>query len=264
LLIHPAIAESYATALAGSPSGSGDGPELSTAAVEGPELLRRFGAVSDGRSDQGRDHPVAVVLTLCAAAVLGGMRSFTAIAGWVADVPAEVLARLYARPARSPSKTTLWRVLTGADAAAVDAVVGAWLLARATARTARQRGPGADESPGEALVAVAMDGKTVRGAVDADGAQMHLMAAATHQDSLVLAQVEVGVKTNEVRREASCRIPNSVRRNSEDSSWVRWLTWSRKVMGTRACHEHRRSCSDARNDALGASCDMVKAGLPET
>ena len=190
MLVHPAIAESYATALAGSPSGSGDGPELSTAAVEGPELLRRFGAVSDGRSDQGRDHPVAVVLTLCAAAVLGGMRSFTAIAGWVADVPAEVLARLYARPARSPSKTTLWRVLTGADAAAVDAVVGAWLLARATARTARQRGPGADESPGEALVAVAMDGKTVRGAVDADGAQMHLMAAATHQDSLVLAQVE--------------------------------------------------------------------------
>ncbi|MGH3686516.1 MAG: transposase family protein [Pseudonocardiaceae bacterium] len=80
-------------------------------------MLRRFVAVSDGRSDQGRDHPVAVVLTLCAAAVLGGMRSFTAIAGWVADVPAEVLARLYARPARSPSKTTLWRVLTGADAA---------------------------------------------------------------------------------------------------------------------------------------------------
>ncbi|MGH3692955.1 MAG: hypothetical protein ACRDRX_02945 [Pseudonocardiaceae bacterium] len=54
----------------------------------------------DSARDQGCDHPVAVVLTLCAAAVLGGMRSVTAIAGWVADVPAEVLARLYARPAR--------------------------------------------------------------------------------------------------------------------------------------------------------------------
>ena len=31
----------------------------------GPDLLRRFAGVSDGRSDQGRDHPVAVVLTLC-------------------------------------------------------------------------------------------------------------------------------------------------------------------------------------------------------
>jgi predicted transposase YbfD/YdcC len=192
LLIHPAIAESCATALTGHLSVTGDGPELSATAVEGPDLLRRFGAVSDGRGEQGRDHPVAVVLTLCAAAVLGGMRSFTGIAGWVLDVPAEVLARLYARPARCPSKTTLWRVLTGADAAAVDAVVGAWLLAQATARAARQRDPGA------ALVAVAVDGKTVRGAVDAEGAQMHLMAAATHADSLVLAQVEVGAKTNEI------------------------------------------------------------------
>jgi len=97
LLVHPAIAESYATALAGSPSGSGDEPELCAAAVEGPDLLRRFAAVSDGRSEQGRDHPVAVVLTLCAAAVRGGMGSFTAIAGWVADTAAEVLTRLYAR-----------------------------------------------------------------------------------------------------------------------------------------------------------------------
>jgi hypothetical protein len=75
------------------------------------------------------------VLTLCAAAVLAGMRSFTAIAGWVADVPAELLAGLGGL-AGYPSKSTLWRVLTGADAVAVDAAVGAWLHAQATARAA--------------------------------------------------------------------------------------------------------------------------------
>jgi len=53
-------------------------------------------------------------------------------------------------------------------------------------------------APGEALVAVAVDGKTVRGAVDEEGNQVHLLAAATHTDSLVLAQVEVGAKTNEI------------------------------------------------------------------
>lgn len=90
-----------------------------------PDLLQRFGAVSDGRRDQGRVHPVAVVLTLCAAAVVAGMGSFTAIAGWAADVPAELLAQLYGRCAESPSKATIWRVVTGADAAAVDAVIGA-------------------------------------------------------------------------------------------------------------------------------------------
>jgi DDE_Tnp_1-associated/Transposase DDE domain len=186
---------------------------LSGVAVEGPELLRRFDAVSDGRSEQGRDHPVAVVLTLCAAAVLAGMRSFTAIAGWVADVPTELLVRLYTRPAVPPSKTTLWRVLTGADPAAVDAAVGAWLAEHAAQGAAEHAGGGPDADPGSvavlatgarenqdepALVAIAVDGKTVRGAVDAEGRQVHLLAAATHQDSLVLGQVEVGAKTNEI------------------------------------------------------------------
>jgi predicted transposase YbfD/YdcC len=48
------------------------------------------------------------------------------------------------------------------------------------------------------LLAVAVDGKTVRGAVAADGTQVHLLAAATHGDQLVLGQVEVGAKTNEI------------------------------------------------------------------
>jgi predicted transposase YbfD/YdcC len=197
LLVHPAIAESYASALG---AGACD-HDLSGVAVGVSDLLRRFGAVSDGRSEQGRDHPVAVVLTLCAAAVLAGMRSFTAIAGWVADVPTELLARLYTGPAGPPSKTTLWRVLTGADPAAVDAAVGAWLVEQAATRAAEHADgtAGTRGDPDEpALVAIAVDGKTVRGAVDACGNQVHLLAAATHQDCLVLGQVEVGAKTNEI------------------------------------------------------------------
>jgi hypothetical protein len=44
-------------------------------------LLEAFAQVSDGRSDQGRDHPVAVVLALAAAATVAGMRGYVAIAG---------------------------------------------------------------------------------------------------------------------------------------------------------------------------------------
>jgi predicted transposase YbfD/YdcC len=207
LLVHPAIAESCASAIDGVVSDPDVRGRLATAAVEGPELLRRFAGISDGRSDQGRDHPVAVVLTLCAAAVLAGMRSFTAIAGWVADVPAELLAWLYLTPTPGePSKTTLWRVLTGVDAAAVDAAIGSWLAERAqhapavavasTAARAPDTDP-TDPTDGE-LLAIAVDGKTVRGAVAADGAQVHLMAAATHGDQLVLGQVDVSAKTNEI------------------------------------------------------------------
>lgn len=266
MLVHPAIAESGFAALGAASSCPAEGQDLSDAAVMCPELLQRFAAVSDGRCEQGRVHPVAVVLALCAAAVVAGMRSFTAIGGWVADVPAELLAQLYGRRAESPSKATIWRVVTGADPAVVDAVIGAWLAGQSSADQAAAGEPAAGESDGgsSALVAIAVDGKTVRGATDPEGNQVHLLAAATHTDGLVLGQVEVGAKTNELRREASCRIPNAVRRNSEGGSWVRWFTRSRKVMGTGACHEYRRSCPDARSDAPGDPCDMAKAVLLES
>jgi hypothetical protein len=161
-----------------------------------PELLQQFTKVSDGRCDQGRVHPVAVVLALCAAAVVAGMRSFTAIAGWTADVPAELLAQLYGQCTQAPSKATIWRVVTGADAAAVDAVIGAWLARQSAARES-------DTDP-STLVAIAVDGKTVRGATDIEGNQVHLLAVATHTDALVLGQVDVGAKTNEIPLFARC------------------------------------------------------------
>src|SRR6266571_7246937 len=131
------------------------------------DLLELLAGVTDGRPGQGRDHPLAAVLALAAAAVVAGSRSFTAIAGWAADVPAGVLEDLYrrcgaARPAAGPpSKATIWRVVTGADTAALDTAAGTWLMDRASAAgdlagTAHGRD---DDAP---LIPVRVDGKTVR------------------------------------------------------------------------------------------------------
>jgi DDE family transposase len=158
----------------------------------GLDLLGLFAEVSDGRGGQGWVRPVAVVLALCAA-VVAGMGSFTAIAGWVADVPAELLAQLYGRVAAPPSKATIWRVITGVDAVVVDAVIGAWLAGQVTARDAAAPGSEGDSLE---LVEIAVDGTTVRGAIDPEGNQVHLLAAATHRDALVLGQIEVDAKTN--------------------------------------------------------------------
>ncbi len=168
------------------------------------DLLKLFGSVSDGRSDQGRDHPVAVVLALAAAAVVAGMKGYTAIAGWVRDVPPPVLADLYLRagagPAAPPSKATIWRVITDADAGAFDAIVGSWLMSSLPREPAApDEAAGQDDPAG--LIPVRLDGKTVRGAKDAAGNQRHLLAALagrTAQAPVVAAQAEVGVKTNEV------------------------------------------------------------------
>jgi predicted transposase YbfD/YdcC len=169
-------------------------------------LLELFAGVSDGRAGQGRDHPVAAVLALAAAAVVAGMKGYTAITGWVADVPPATLADLYLRsgaaPAPPPSKTTIWRVLTDADAEGFDVAAGTWLmnLAGFTTPATAGRDPGEEDCP-PALMQVRLDGKAIRGAKDADGNQVRLLAALVGPDaaaSVVAAQAEVGKKTNEV------------------------------------------------------------------
>ena len=170
------------------------------------DLLELFAGVSDGRVGPGRDHPVAAVLALAAAAVVAGMKGYTAITGWVADVPPVILADLYLRsgaaPAPPPSKTTIWRVLTDADTEALDVAVGTWLMSLAgfTTPATAGRDAGEEDCP-PALMQVRLDGKAIRGAKDADGNQVRLLAALAGPDaaaSVVAAQAEVGKKTNEV------------------------------------------------------------------
>ena len=150
-------------------------------------LLELFAGVPDGRAGQGRDHPVAAVLALAAAAVVAGMKGYTAITGWVVDVSAAVLADLYLRagaiPAGPPSKTTIWRVLTDADPEVLDAAVGAWLMTLAGFATPTAAGTD-DCTPGRgALMQVRLDGKAIRGAKDADGNQVRLLAALVGPDA---------------------------------------------------------------------------------
>jgi predicted transposase YbfD/YdcC len=152
------------------------------------DLLELLRTVTDGRCDQGRDHPAAAVLALAAAATVAGMKGYRAIAGWVADVPAQVLAELYLRAGatavRPPGKTTIWRVLSGADADTLDNATGTWLTTVLT---------GEGGSGGQALTHLRMDGKTIRGAKESDGTQRHLLAvmAGPPNKAVVTAQSEV-------------------------------------------------------------------------
>src|SRR5216683_2882576 len=148
-----------------------------------PEFLA---GVPDHRRAQGRRHSLTSILGLACAAVAAGAKSLVAIAEWAAAAPAAVLDCFAVRrdPCGGaqvvPSETTIRRALSGTDACALDERLAAWLLAR--------------DSAGLAGDAVAVDGKTVRGAVQADGRAVHLLAAMTGAGA-VIAQREVGHKT---------------------------------------------------------------------
>src|SRR6266487_3970759 len=146
-----------------------------------PRLLAYLAAIPDPRRASGRRHPLTAILAIAAAAVLTGARSVTAIAEWAAEAPPPVRAALGGRrdaPDRwvVPAEATIRRTLGRVDPTALAAVLGAWLA---------DRDRPAQQPP--RWRAVAVDGKTLRGAKRDGGRQVHLLAAMDHATRAVLA-----------------------------------------------------------------------------
>ncbi len=133
--------------------------------------------ITDGRHRRGRRHELATVLVLSVAAVVAGARTVASIAGWAADLPPWAHPRL-GIVRRPPSLSTIRRVLIMVDADVLDAVLHAWL----SALTPPPPVP-------VAFRAVAVDGKTCRGAKRPDGSRVHLFSIVEHGSGIPLGQV---------------------------------------------------------------------------
>ena len=99
-------------------------------------------------------------------------------APWAATAPDEVLARLGVR-SRRPSEKTFRSVFARLDPADLDRRLGGYFTALAAA-----------QQPADGrLLAVAVDGKTVRGARRAGASTAHLVSVFAHRARLVLGQL---------------------------------------------------------------------------
>jgi hypothetical protein len=136
----------------------------------------------DPRKPRGVRHPVATVVAIALCAALSGARSFCAIAEWAQGLTREALKQLGSNRPKPPSEPTIRRVLQRIDAESLDAHVSHWLI---------QHHPLAGR-------AVAVDGKTLRGAHDLSKRPPHLLSAILHQEAVVLGQIAVEEKTNEI------------------------------------------------------------------
>jgi predicted transposase YbfD/YdcC len=157
-------------------------------------LLHALAAVPDPRDRRGVRYRLASLLAVAVCAVLAGAATFAAIADWAADLDPAVRLHLGFTKA-IPAGSTVWRFLIRLDDQILQAVLTSWLRARARSSTSTSASTG---SPRQRRLVIAVDGKVVRGARLPDGRQVHLLSAYDTTTGVVLAQVTIAAKTNEI------------------------------------------------------------------
>ena len=131
--------------------------------------------IPDPRRAQGRRHPLTVVLAIACGAILCGMRGYKAIADWAQSLGPKARARLGCRYVngnyRVPSESIVRDVLIRVDPADLDRALKRWNAAF-----------GHDDTT------LAIDGKTMCNALDAQGHQTHVMSVVGHQSKACYTQ----------------------------------------------------------------------------
>ena len=154
-----------------------------TAFDETVVFLRYFEDLADPRQAGKVTYPLDEILLLCLVAVLAGADCFTEIALF-GVTKLEFLRRF--RPYRdgTPTHDHLGDILATLDAEAFQRCFAAWVAART----------GLPEG------VIAIDGKTVRRSHDKKGgkAAIHMVSAFAARQRLVLGQVKVAEKSNEI------------------------------------------------------------------
>jgi predicted transposase YbfD/YdcC len=148
-------------------------------------LYQRLEAVSDKRQARGIRYRLALILMVIILAKLAGEDTPTGIAEWAA-LRAKPLTAVFAlQRKRLPAHNTIRRVMAdGLEAAELESVVKHFLH---------------EAYGGQGSMLVVLDGKTLRGTIPAGQRQgVHLLAAYLPAEGIVLLQVAVEAKENEI------------------------------------------------------------------
>lgn len=153
-------------------------PHIMLSAEQMLSLPEFFADIPDPRRGQGRRHPLATVLAIATAATLCGMRGYKAIGLWAQDLSQQARARFRCRYRNRryevPSRTVIREVLTRVDPDALNSALQGWNLQHAENENEDEAG--------------AVDGKTMRNAIDADGRQTHILGVVGHQSQTCYTQ----------------------------------------------------------------------------
>src|SRR6266704_5901205 len=145
--------------------------------------------IPDHRKRRGRQYPLATLLLIGVLAKLAGQDSSRAMAHWAKLRTHELSQLFHLKREKMPHFSTWSRVLGHAvEPSEVEHLLGQFFVAAAR-RAEPQRGS----------IQLALDGKTLRGTIPLGETRgVHLLAAYLPNQGVVLAQMRVDEKSNEI------------------------------------------------------------------
>ena len=150
-------------------------PKIMLNAQQMRSLAQCFTTITDPRRSEGRRHRLPVVLGIAAGATLCGMRGYKAISDWADGLGQKARERFGCRREDGlyvvPSEFVIRDCLVRIEPGVLDQALNAWSQSWG--------------SPDEAL---AMDGKTMKNALDQAGHQTHIMSVIGHDSKRCYAQ----------------------------------------------------------------------------
>ncbi len=156
-------------------------------------LIEVFAAMPDFRKPRGKRHPLSAILALSCCALLCGSRSYRAIADWGRNY-GSAIAHALGFTHNTPCASTLHTIFGRLDCEVFEATLGGW------ADSVVAHTPTTPEAPD---VAMAVDGKTLRGSKKQGAPGTHLLSVLAHRLGLTLTQQAVATKTNEITEVAT-------------------------------------------------------------
>jgi len=134
-----------------------------------------FKMIPDPRRSQGRRHPLSSVLAIAAGATLCGMRGYKAIAEWAKALGQQARERFGCRREDGryvvPSEYVIRDCMIRVEPGTLDRALNLW-----------------NQAWGNQDEALALDGKTMKNAMDENGNQTHIMSVVGHQSKCCYAQ----------------------------------------------------------------------------
>jgi predicted transposase YbfD/YdcC len=150
----------------------------------GEQISHYFGELNDPRQAMNQAHMFMDILVISICAIICGADDWEAVADY-GEAKAEWFATFLALPGGIPAHDTFWRVFRHLDAEQFQACFLKWIANFVELKSGQ---------------VIALDGKQVRRSHDKSAGQapIHMLSAWATENQLVLGQLRVDEKTNEI------------------------------------------------------------------